>query len=120
MLDQDRDFLRFIESHNLKPGQLIEVEARDTASDSVRLRGRDEQRITSKDTRYFDVTFKHLLLPVWLSAYRYREQPYRFMINARTGEVTGERPWSWIKITLAVIAALIVIGTIVFFMQQSG
>jgi DtxR family Mn-dependent transcriptional regulator len=46
VVDQDRLFLRFIESHNLKPGESIEVEARDAASDSVRVRGKDEQRIT--------------------------------------------------------------------------
>ena len=44
--DQDREFLRFIERHDLKPGQSIEVEARDAASDSVRLRGKDDHRIT--------------------------------------------------------------------------
>lgn len=46
VVDQDRLFLRFIESHNLKPGESIEVEARDAASDSVRVKGKDEQRIT--------------------------------------------------------------------------
>ena len=46
VIDQDKVFLRFIENHNLKPGEAIEVEARDAASDSVRVRGRDEQRVT--------------------------------------------------------------------------
>lgn len=46
VLDQDRMFLRFIESHALKPGQTIRVEARDQASDSVRLSGPDGQSIT--------------------------------------------------------------------------
>src|SRR5687768_12181476 len=46
IIDQDKAFLRFIESHNLKPGQSIRVEARDAASDSVRLRGKDQQAIT--------------------------------------------------------------------------
>lgn len=44
--DQDAAFLRFLESHDLKPGQSIEVEARDEVSDSVRLKGRNDQRIT--------------------------------------------------------------------------
>ena len=44
--DQDAAFLRFIESHDLKPGQSIEVEARDEVSDSVRLKGKNDQRIT--------------------------------------------------------------------------
>jgi DtxR family Mn-dependent transcriptional regulator len=46
IIDQDRTFLRFIERHDLKPGQSIRVEARDAASDSVRLRGKDQQSIT--------------------------------------------------------------------------
>ena len=44
--DQDAAFLRFVESHELKPGQTIEVEARDEVSDSVRLKGRNEVRTT--------------------------------------------------------------------------
>jgi DtxR family Mn-dependent transcriptional regulator len=44
--DQDAAFLRFIESHDLKPGQTIEVEARDEVSDSVRLKARNDLRIT--------------------------------------------------------------------------
>ena len=46
VIDQDKVFLRFIESHNLKPGESIEVEDRDAASDSVRVRGKHDQRIT--------------------------------------------------------------------------
>lgn len=44
--DQDAAFLRFIADNHLKPGETIEVEARDDVSDSVRLKGRDGQRIT--------------------------------------------------------------------------
>ena len=44
--DQDAAFLRFIERHQLMPGQVIEVEGRDEVSDSVRLRGQGDQRIT--------------------------------------------------------------------------
>jgi len=80
--------------------------------------GGDTQRISAKDTDYDDISFKHILLPVWLSAYRYRDDVYRIFVNARTGEVQGERPWSWIKITLAVLAALIVAG-IVYVLTQS-
>ena len=46
VIDQDKVFLRFIENHSLKPGESIEVEDRDAASDSVRVRGRNDQRIT--------------------------------------------------------------------------
>lgn len=76
--------------------------------------GGDHQRIGSVNTQYNDITFKHILLPVWLSAYRYSEKVYRFMINGRTGEVQGERPYSAIKIALSVIA-VIVVGIGIYF-----
>jgi DtxR family Mn-dependent transcriptional regulator len=46
IIDQDKQFLRFVESNDLKPGEAVEVEERDEASDSVRLRGKDDRRIT--------------------------------------------------------------------------
>src|SRR5688572_24759513 len=45
VIDQDRVFLRFIEQNDLKPGESIEVEERDPASDSVRVRGKDDRQI---------------------------------------------------------------------------
>ncbi|MBN1250609.1 MAG: hypothetical protein JXR51_09305 [Bacteroidales bacterium] len=82
--------------------------------------GGDHQRINSKNTDYQDITFKHILLPIWLSAYRYNKKVYRFMINGRTGEVKGERPYSWIKITLAVILAIAIISLIVYLADTYG
>ena len=85
--------------------------------------GGDEQRIEDIKIDYNDITFKHILLPLWISAYRYQDKVYRFLVNARTGEVQGERPYSAIKIALAVIAALLVIGLFFYFTQgrnQSG
>lgn len=81
--------------------------------------GGDHQTISSMTTAYNDITFKHILLPVWISAYRYQDKVYRFMINARTGEVTGERPWSKIKIAIAIIFGLIVLSIIAYFYTQS-
>lgn len=77
--------------------------------------GGDHQRIHSVDTQYGNVTFKHILLPVWISAYRYHEKVYRFLVNARTGEVQGERPYSAVKIVLTILLALAVLAAIFFF-----
>lgn len=74
--------------------------------------GGDHQVITSLDTEWWDLTFKHVLLPVWVSAYRFRERNYLFLVNARTGEVRGDRPYSWIKITLAILSGLLVAGAV--------
>ncbi len=82
--------------------------------------GGDQQRISTKDTRYENVTFKHILLPVWVAAYRYNGKVFRILINARTGELTGERPYSWVKITLAIIGAILAIALIVLGARFSG
>ena len=72
--------------------------------------GGDHQRIRATDTRYGDISFKHILLPVWLSAFRFRDKTYRFLVNGRTGEVQGERPYSPWKIALAILLAALLAG----------
>ena len=74
--------------------------------------GGDQQRIHSVSTRYADVKFKHVLLPAWISAYRYRDKVYRFLINGQTGEVSGESPKSWWKIAFLVLGILVVLFVI--------
>jgi DNA-directed RNA polymerase subunit RPC12/RpoP len=74
--------------------------------------GGDEQRIHDKRTDYHDLTFKHVIFPVWISAFRWRGDVYRLLVNARTGEVQGERPWSVAKIALAVLVVPLIIAVI--------
>lgn len=64
--------------------------------------GGDHQQITSTQSRYFDILFRHILLPLWISAYHYNGRTFRFLVNARTGAVQGERPYSVIKIALLI------------------
>ena len=68
----------------------------------------------SLDHTWHEVTFKHILLPVWVTAYRYRDKVYRVMVNARTGEVRGQRPWSAWKILLTCLVGVAVVLVIVF------
>jgi hypothetical protein len=81
--------------------------------------GGDEQRINHWSAEYRSVTFKLFLWPMWISSFRYDDKVFRFVVNARTGEVSGERPWSKIKIALAVLAAVVVIAGIVLAVMAS-
>ncbi|MEP4980894.1 TFIIB-type zinc finger domain-containing protein [Ascidiaceihabitans sp.] len=81
--------------------------------------GGDKQRVHDIQTQINAVTFKHILLPVWLAAYKYRGKTYRFVVNGRTGRVQGERPYSAIKITIAVVVGLLVAGAIGFAMAMN-
>ncbi|HVI49549.1 MAG TPA: DUF2614 family zinc ribbon-containing protein [Chitinophaga sp.] len=71
--------------------------------------GGDEQQIDHYDVDYNNLALKYLLLPVWISAYRYEGKIYHFVVNATTGEVTGDRPYSWLKIAGLVIVIIIVV-----------
>lgn len=80
--------------------------------------GGDHQRIHSLDTNHSAITFKHVLLPMWICSYRFKSKVYRFLVNARTGEVQGQRPWSWVKITLTSIAVAAVIFMLWTYFNQ--
>jgi hypothetical protein len=75
--------------------------------------GGDEQRVRQVDTQYGDVAFKLMLLPVWIACYLHAGKTYNILVNGRTGEVVGERPYSAAKIAAAVAAALLLITVIV-------
>ena len=81
--------------------------------------GGDRQRVSNVQTQISDVTFKHVLLPIWLAAYKYRGRTFRFVVNGRTGRVQGERPYSAIKITIAVIIGLIIAAGVGFVAANS-
>lgn len=74
--------------------------------------GGDVQQISSLDTEYGKVTFKHVLLPVWVAAYKYGGRTYRFVVNGQTGKVEGERPWSKVKIAIAVVLVALVVAIV--------
>jgi LSD1 subclass zinc finger protein len=82
--------------------------------------GGNQQMIHYANTTYSNPTFKHILLPVWLSTYRYKRRVYQFLINARTGEVQGERPFSAAKIALAVVGGLMLLAVLLFFLQSKN
>ncbi|WP_108258266.1 primosomal protein N' (replication factor Y) - superfamily II helicase [Mangrovicoccus ximenensis] len=81
--------------------------------------GGDRQRIHQIDTEVSAVTFKHVLLPVWVGVYRYRGEAYRLLVNAQSGRVQGARPWSVWKIAVAVALGLAAAAAIGYVMAVS-
>ena len=80
--------------------------------------GGDEQRITNITTSYSAVTFKHILLPVYIGAYRFKQKVYQIMVNARTAEVQGDRPYSFWKILFFVLFLLAVVVLVVLLSSR--
>lgn len=82
--------------------------------------GGNQQRIHSRDTSYQLLTYKHLLLPLWLLTVFFQNQAYQVMVNGVTGEVQGDRPWSKVKIALAVVAVLLVVAAVAVLWAMNG
>jgi Zn finger protein HypA/HybF involved in hydrogenase expression len=73
--------------------------------------GGDQQRIDRMQTNYHHTTYKNTLLPIWTAKFNWRGKEYNYAINAQTGKITGERPYSILKISLLITTILLAIGT---------
>ncbi|MGB3464972.1 MAG: hypothetical protein WBA74_06875, partial [Cyclobacteriaceae bacterium] len=120
----DEDFLRGFVTEKFKIGLkdgFLRAKSQMEASVSQMIRrkiGGDQQRIVSQNTQYSKLTFKHILLPVYVSSFLYKGKKYQFIVNSRTGEVQGEKPLSKGKIALVVIGILLIILLFYFFSQR--
>lgn len=91
-------------------------EARDKMENELRSKSRkdvlrkyDEVRNLSVDIDYDDETYKHIMIPVYATAYNYKGNTYPVLINGQTGKICGNYPKSKAKIAIivAIIAAAI-------------
>jgi hypothetical protein len=58
------------------------------------------------------------LLPVWIGAYRFQNRAYQVVVNARTGEVQGERPFSSAKIAFLIAAILVIVSLLIYLAKS--
>ncbi len=80
--------------------------------------GGDRQEITQMQTDYSNVTFKYILLPVYASAFTFNNKLYSYVINGRNGAISGERPYSMVKIAAAVLGILAIAAALYYANQQ--
>jgi hypothetical protein len=78
----------------------------------------DTHRNLQVRTTYAGQTFKHILAPIWLLTYNYGARAFQVVINGYTGTIAGKYPKSWLKITLAVLAALALAGIILLIVRH--
>jgi hypothetical protein len=82
--------------------------------------GGDEQRVSQMSINDQDVLFRLLLLPLWIATYIAGGKTFDVFVNANTGEVIGERPYSAVKIIAAVVAALAAIAVAVLLYNANA
>ena len=80
--------------------------------------GGDVQSIESLSTIYSEIMFKHLLLPVYAGAYRFNAKVFQILVNGRTGEIQGDRPYSIWKIALLVVSLIVLMLILVLVFRD--
>ncbi|TPN84071.1 DNA helicase PriA [Aquimarina algicola] len=104
----------------LKEGHLASTkEAEQIATNWARRDiGGDRQRVHDLQMSLSDETFKHILLPVYISSYRYSGKKYNFFINGQTGKISGGRPYSFWKIFFTVLLIICIIIVIYLLLDS--
>jgi len=80
--------------------------------------GGDQQQISTLQTQYSNTTYKNVLFPIWTAQFKWNNTLYNYAINGQTGKVTGERPYSWIKISFLIFFISLLIGGAIYLDQH--
>ncbi len=72
-------------------------------------------RNVSVNVQHSNITYKYLLLPIWISSFTYKGKVYQFMVNGQSGKVGGKSPVSVWKVLLAILIVLLIIIIIASF-----
>lgn len=75
-------------------------------------------RGVSFDTDYSNIKFKYLLLPIWISSFKYKGKIYNFMVNGQTGKVGGKTPISPLRVAVAVLIGLAVVAGLLYLYSR--
>ena len=71
----------------------------------------DHVRNIKMNTSYSNITYKYLMLPIWISSFQFKGKVYQFMVNGQSGKVGGRIPISPFKVilTILIIVAILVL-----------
>ncbi|MEA1880385.1 MAG: primosomal protein N' (replication factor Y) - superfamily II helicase, partial [Campylobacterota bacterium] len=78
----------------------------------------DQQQIHHIDTNHNNVTYKNVLFPVWTASFVFKDKEYNYAINAQTGKIVGQRPYSYTKIFFALLAVATIVGGLMYVEEQ--
>lgn len=79
----------------------------------------DHAEVSTVETTYSNIAYKYLLLPVWVSSFRYNGKVYQFMVNGQNGKVGGKTPVSALRVTIAVILGIAVLACLFWLVNNS-
>ena len=100
--------------------EAIQVRLKNNVKSHVKRHWRADRADSVKlSTHYSNITYKYLLVPVWLSSFSYKDKVYQFVVNGQTGKVAGKAPVSAFRVILAILLAAAVIAGLYFLGQYN-
>ncbi|MBR2449251.1 MAG: hypothetical protein IKB30_03915 [Clostridia bacterium] len=76
----------------------------------------DKVAYLNVSTSHADVTYKYVMLPVYVGNYNFKSKLYNFFVNGSTGKVWGKTPKSPLKITIAAILGVAVVTLLILLL----
>jgi DNA-directed RNA polymerase subunit RPC12/RpoP len=84
------------------------------------LPGQQKRRLQTGGVNWLDMTFKYVLLPLWIGTYHYQGKEYQVMVNGQTGKVSGEKPRDILKTILIVSSVIASLLVVLIFLALAG
>ena len=60
------------------------------------------------------MTYKYILVPVWISSFMYKGKNYQFVVNGQTGKVGGKAPISALRVAIAILAGIALLAFVLY------
>ena len=68
--------------------------------------GREKRNLNIGSGSWSGITFKHILLPLWVGVYNFQGKSFRLLVNGQTGKVVGEKPRDSLKLVMSLLTLL--------------
>jgi len=82
--------------------------------------GRQKRGLQTGGVNWSDMTFKYVLLPLWIGTYHYQGKPYQVFVNGQTGKVSGEKPRDMLKTILIITSVILSLLVVLAFLALAG
>ncbi len=83
--------------------------------------GQEKRNVQIGGGNWSGMTFKHVLLPIWVGTYHYKGEEYHVLVNGQTGKVGGIKPKDpvkvvgiWALVGLGLIALILILSWLAY------
>lgn len=80
------------------------------------LAGQEKRNLNIGSSDWGGITFKHVLIPLWIGDYTFQGRSYHLLVNGQMGKVIGEKPRDRLKLVLGLLTILMLLFGISFLL----